>query len=401
MAQFGHLVSGAAWSIAGKIVQFLLGLITLAVVARLVGPEAYGIYALAWLVLGIFDIVIGGGPTDTLVQRREVSRGHFNATFWATMVIAIAGFALVWSTAPLVSGWLQGGAVLAAILPIRAVVFLLRALGVGPGAQLLRESRFRDIAKAELVASVLSNLVGLGMALSGAGIWSLVGMEITRQLVITVAAFVMSGWRPGFAMRWSDFTDLLAFNASTWGSWGMHYVRSQLPRLLIGTTLGAQALGYYALAQRLCDQVTEILVVPSYNVVQAGVARNQDDRHAANRLTFGALSAISVVASPLFMGLVGLAPVLVPTVFGPKWVGAVPIVQLLMTVGVLNSVAAIHAAVIRGMGKPHWEMFAATSGVVLAAGLISYAVNISLEAATIGLLLSCLAIAPLEAVLVR
>lgn len=365
MAQFGHLISGAAWSVAGKVFQFLLGLVTLAAVARLVGPEAYGIYALAWLAVGIFEILVGGAPVDTLIQRRVATPGHFNATFWASLALSLLGLALLWSTADVLAGWLSGGAMLAAILPVRAFVFVFRAVATGPTATLMRASRFPTVAKAEMLASIVGNMVGLGMAFGGFGIWSLVGMELARAAALTTTLYLASGWRPGVRMRFSDFTDLLAFNASTWGSWGLNYVENQMPRFVIASALGPHAVGYYALAQRLCDQVCEILMAPAYNVVQAGVARAQDDIRNARRLAQGTLRITAVIACPLFLGLAALAPVLVPTVFGPEWIEAVPVVALLMLLGIRASMSTIHAAVIRGMGKAHWEM----AGAALSAGM--------------------------------
>lgn len=401
MVQFGHLINGAAWAVTGKVVQFLLSLVTLAVIARLVGPQAYGVYALGWLALGIFDILVGSAPADTLIQRKSATPGHFNATFWAALAIALLGLLAVWWSADLLSGWLSGGALLAAILPVRALVFVFKAAAVGPTAQLMRNSRFRPIAKAEMLASIVSNLVGIGMAFAGAGIWSLVGMELSRALVLTVGLYILARWRPGLKMRLSDFTDLLAFNASTWGSWGLGYVESQLPRLLIGSALGPQAVGYYALAQRLCDQVSEILMTPAYNVVQAGVARAQHDAANARRLAAGTLRVTGVLACPLFLGLAALAPLLVPTVFGPAWVDAVPVVQLLMLLGVRSSMSIVQAAVVRGMGKAHWEMISAAVSVSLGAVLVGLAAPYGLVPAAAAVVVSACLVWPLDAFLVR
>ena len=71
MAQFGHLLSGAAWSISGKIVQLALSLVALGIIARLVGPEAYGIFAIGWLVVGRYEVVVTGAPRDKQVQRKQ------------------------------------------------------------------------------------------------------------------------------------------------------------------------------------------------------------------------------------------------------------------------------------------------------------------------------------------
>ena len=401
MAQFGHLVSGAAWNISGKVVQLSISLVSLGVIARLVGPEAYGIFALGWLVVGLFEIVVSGAPTDTLVQRKEVSAGHFNATFVAALGLALLAAAAVWYCAATISGWLNGGEVLAAILPLRAAVLPLQAMAVVPTAKLMRVSRFKALASAETFASVVSNLVGLGMALGGAGIWSLVGVELARALVSAGTIFFLARWRPGRRMRATDFTDLLAFSTSTWAAWSLGYLNSQLPRLLIASTLGAHAVGVFALGQRLYDQVTNILMIPAYQVVQAGIARAQDDIGHARRLAQGTLGVTGVLACPLFLGLAALAPILVPTVFGEAWSEAIPVVQILMLLGVQASMSIVQAAVVRGMGKPHWDMVSAMVVVVITAGLLTVALPYGIEAVALAVVLSTLAIWPLDALFVR
>lgn len=401
MAQIGHLVSGAAWNISGKVVQLSISLVSLGVIARLVGPEAWGVFALGWLVVGLFDIVVSGAPMDTLVQRKQVSAGHFNATLIMSVGIALLVVTAVWYSAASVSGWLDGGEVLAAILPMRAAVLPIQALAVGPTAQLLRASRFKALASAELVASVTSNLVGMGMAFAGAGIWSLVGVELTRAAVLGGAVFILTRWRPGLRVRRTDFSDLLAFNASTWAAWSLGYLNSQLPRLLIAAALGAHAVGVFALAQRLYDQVTNILMVPAYQVVQAGISRAQEDVDSARRLTEGTLRVTGVLACPLFLGLAALAPLLVPTVFGLAWMEAIPIVQILMLLGLQSSMSMVQSAVVRGMGKPHWDMLSAMVVVAVTTGLLTVSLPFGLAAAALAVVLSNFCIWPLDALFVR
>lgn len=401
MAQFGHLLSGAAWGISGKIVQFALSLLALGVIARLVGPEAYGIFAIAWLVVGLFEVVINSAPMDTLVQRKHASRGHFNATFVASLAIALLIVAVIWHQADAIAYWLDGGAVLAAILPLRAATLPLMALAVGPSASLLRESRFKALAGAETFAAAVSNLVGIAMALAGAGIWSLVGMELARAAVAGICLIVLSGWRPGVRFRWSDLTDLLAFNASTWTSWGLGYLNSQLPRLVLASTLGAHAVGVFALAQRLYDQITNILMIPAYQVVQAGIARSQEDRSRASQLTEGTLRVTGLLACPLFLGLAAIAPLLVPTVFGTAWDDAIPVVQIMMLLGIQTSMAIVQAAVVRGMGKPHWDMVSSLVVALVTAGLLVIAAPHGLEVVTAAVVVSAMVVWPLDALFVR
>ena len=401
MAQFGHLASGAAWSTAGKAIQLGSSLLALAVIARLVGPHVYGVFALGWLVVGLFEVLVSSAPTDTLIQRDRVSPGHLNATFWAALLMSLLIAGGVWAGADLADHWLEGGALLAAILPARAAVLPLQALAVAPTALLLRDSRFKAVAGAETVASIVSNLAGVALALAGTGIWSLVGMELVRAFVLCVALYAITRWRPGVAMRPSHLGDLLAFNASTWGSWGLGYLSSQLPRFVLAATLGAQAVGFYALAQRLFDQVKNIVMIPAYQVVQAGVARAQNDRDTARRLADGTLRVTGVVACPLFLGIAALAPVLVPAVFGDSWNEAVPVVQIIMLLGVLSSMSVVQAAVIRGMGKPHWEIFYELAVLAATAVFLVLSMPWGLNAAAAAVVLGSLVTAPVNARFVR
>jgi O-antigen/teichoic acid export membrane protein len=401
MANFGHLVSGAAWNIGGKFIQLGSSLVALAVIARLVGPEVYGIFALAWLVVGLFDVFVSSAPTDTLIQRKEISQGHLDATFWVATGMGVAIAVTVWYFAAYADRWLEGGALLAAILPWRAAVLPVQALAVAPTALLLRRSRFKALAGAETAASIVSNLAGVGMALAGAGVWSLVGMELVRTVVLCGSVYGLTRWRPGLALRTSHVGDLLAFNASTWGSWGLGYLGNQLPRFLLASTLGAQAVGFFALAQRLFDQVKNIVMIPAYQVVQAGIARAQEDVVTARRLTEGTLRVTGVVACPLFLGLAALAPILVTTVFGSSWTGAIPVVQIMMLLGVFASMSVVQAAVIRGMGKPHWEIGYEIVLVAVTALLLIPAARHGAEAAAAVVVVSAAVAAPVNSFFVR
>lgn len=376
MVAAGRLAGSAAWSVGGKLFQFAVGLAALTLIARWVGPETYGVFALSWVVVGLVDLVVSAAPSDTLVQRRVLRAGHCNATFAGALAVACGAWGLIaWFAVPIAS-WLGGGAALAAILPLRAATLPLNAAASVPAALLMREQRFKALAGAEAVAGVLAGVVGVSAALAGAGIWSLVAMELVRQTASTAMLFGLARWRPGLSASRADAAELLGFNASTWGALGLNFADAQLPRILIATGLGTEALGFYALAMRLYEQVGAVLMVPAYQVLMPGVARLQADRDAARRLAAAVMRTAAVVASPLYLGLAAVAGLLVPLVFGERWSDAVPAVQLLMLVGVRSAMSTVQVAVVRGMGRADWHLAAAALGLalttVLAFGAIAH-----------------------------
>lgn len=399
--QFGRLFSAAAWNITGKLVQFGLSLAALSVIARFVGPQAYGVFSLTWIVIGLLDIVVTSAPIDTLVQRREVSQGHLNASFRASMGAALLGWGGLAICAGLLESWLNGGEQFVELLAVRAASLPLSALGVVPAALLMRQSRFKAIAACESVAGVAASITGLSLAIAGAGVWSLVAMELMRGAVYVGMLIRLSRWRPRWAARRSDFTDLLGFNASTWGSWGLSYIEEQMPRAMIGATLGAHALGCYALADRLLAQLFSVLMVPAYQVVSAGVARSQHDLDSVRRMLSGTLQLSALVCCPLYLGLSALAPTLVPWVFGQAWVEAIVVVQILMLLGIRSSMQMIQLAAIRGLGKPHWHMAVNFLALLLTIACISLALPWGLAGVAAALVVKSVLLAPVHALLVR
>lgn len=383
----GPLVKGAAWSVAGRVFELGVGLAAVALVARWVGPAAWGVFSLSYVIVGLVEIVVSDSPGDTLAQRSELRRGHCNATFIGALAAALAGWGLIAAGATDIARWLSGGNLLAEILPLRAATLPLTALAVVPTALLIRAQRMKALAGAGAAAGVLAGLVGIATAWAGAGVWSLVAMELARQLVQVVLVLWLARWRPGVRASRRDALDLFGYTASTWGALGLGYANGQLPRLLIASALGTEALGLYALAERIYDQVFGLLMAPLYRVLMPGIARVQADREAARALAATMMRVAASIASPLYLGLAAVSGLLVPLVFGEAWLGAVPVIQLMMLLGLRSSMSIVQMSVVRGMGRADWHLWAALLGFALTLALVYAALDHGLLAVTAAIVL--------------
>lgn len=387
MVTAGRLAGSAAWSVAGKLFQLFVGLVSLAVIARWVGPEAYGVFALSWVAVGLVEIVVSDAPVDTLAQRRDLRAGHCNASLLGSFGIALVAWGAIAAGADAIAVLLGGGALLATILPARAATLPLSALASVPTALLMREQRFKALAGANVVAGLVASIVGIGAAVGGLGIWSLVVMEIVRQAVLTMLVLWFARWRPSVRTCRADAADLVRFNVVTWGAWGLDYADEQLPRILIAASLGTEALGFFALAERLFAQVSHVMMAPAYQVLMPGIARVQTDREVSRRLAESVLRGVAVVASPVLLGLAAVTGLLVPLVFGPDWSAAVPVVQLLMLLGMWSTLEMVQIAVVRGMGRPGWHLGASALQLCLTIVLIWIALPYGLLAVTAAVVL--------------
>lgn len=65
-------------------------------------------------------------------------------------------------------------------------ILIINALAIIPRTIFVRNINFKAQTKVSLIASVSSGVIGIGMALTGWGVWSLVGQQLSRQLLNTV-----------------------------------------------------------------------------------------------------------------------------------------------------------------------------------------------------------------------
>jgi O-antigen/teichoic acid export membrane protein len=88
-----QLLSSAAWNTAAKILQLVLQLVTLALIGRYAGAQAFGAFALCWVVVGLFEQVFVTALSDSLIQQPAAEQGHFDSMLVVLMTSGVV-FAL-------------------------------------------------------------------------------------------------------------------------------------------------------------------------------------------------------------------------------------------------------------------------------------------------------------------
>lgn len=360
---------GVIWTAARNLLQLMLSLTALAVVARELGPQAYGVFGMAMLVIGVAEMLVGGALTDSLVQRKDLSDGHIDATFWLSSASALVLGALI-AVFALPLARLAGGAQAADVLSVMACLLPVTVGSRVPMALLARDLRFRAVSQIGALATILSCGTGIVLALRGGGIWTLVVMEAVRGGVTLVGAFVVVRWRPGRRGRWQHLRELSRFNVGTLATYSVGYADLLLPRLLVSHLMGAQALGLYMLATRVVSELSHLLTDPLRTVAMAACARLQDAREELQRIVLGLYRTSRLVVFPVFLGMAALAPYLIPWLFGPRWESAVPAIQILMLGGLRLATGAFNTAILFGVGHVRSPLFLFGAGCLLHAILI-------------------------------
>lgn len=328
----------------------LANVLTTAVIAHILDPRDFGVYAVALTAYGIVNAVGEFGLGLCLI-RADLdidSLAPTMSTVAVTTNAIQAGVMFVFARP--IAGALGS---VAAAGPIRVLALAMLVTGVFavPGAQLIRDFKQDKIFLATLIGFVPSTAVLVLLAMSGSGAmafaWSMVVGNIVSGCV--VFASVPRHYRLGFSR--SALNVLVKFGFPLAGANIVNYVLLNGDYAVVGHLAGAVALGAYVLAFNVASWPYSLLGFMVNNVSIPAISRVKDDPVRLKNAIARALRAVSLVVMPISALTIALARPLVLTLYGPKWMASVQPLSILASYGAISVICVLFANVLAGLGR--------------------------------------------------
>lgn len=357
-------ISGVVWSTVQNWGGQFGSLLVFFILARLLAPEDFGLIALANVFLAFMSLFLEQGFGQAIIQRRDLEPEHLNTAFWINLGIG----ALLTLIGMAVSGLVANAFDQPELTPVLqwiSLMFVIGALGQVQQSVLERQFKYKVIATRQLLSTVIGGVTGITMAFLGFGVWSLVAQQMLYGLVGTVTLWMCSDWRPGLKVSKRHFQDLFGIGMHIMGFNYLSFVNTKTNDFLVGYFFSPVDLGYYSVAYKMLNAVTQLMVKTSRNVALPTFSRLQEDLDRFRRAFYSATQLTSAIAMPTFLGMAVLAPELVLVLFGEQWLASVPLMQVLALMGMLRSITFFKGSVFVAMGKPVWWLRLSALNAVL------------------------------------
>jgi PST family polysaccharide transporter len=343
--------SAARWSFAISVGQYgtLLGLNL--ILARLLGPEAFGLVAMATVYVLFIQLLLQQGMMPAIIQRPTLRPEHLDSAFW--LVMATAGALTAVSVA--LSGWWADVNRLPELQPVIVALSLilpLRGLSLVQEALLRRRLDFKPLALRTGLAMTIGGLVAVALAIAGAGAWALVAQQVITAGIEVVVLWRVGRWRPRLRFDRPASRELLGFSGGALlGSVGV-FANTRADALITGLFFGPIAVGWYRLGTRLTTAVVDLA---SRSLQQAALpelarAQHEPDRFRARTLDVLHLSALGAVP---VLGVLAACTAPLLALLGPEWADARPGVVLLCWWAAAAAVMLMTGAVLQASGRPY------------------------------------------------
>lgn len=384
---------GVFWTAAGNWGYQLATLVVFSVLTRLLTPQAFGLVALATVFVTLMKLVEEQGMADAVVQRKDLEPEHLDTAFWISVGLSVV-LAVVLTGGSALIAMVVNEPDVAPVLAWLSVSLVLNGFSSVQRAILTRELKFASLTLRTLTSVVAGGVVGVIAAFSGFGVWSLVAQLITLELVGVIALWTASDWRPRFRFSKVHFRELFSFGSSVLGFKLLRFAERRVDNLMVGSFIGATALGFYVVAYRLLNLVINVTTSVIGSVAFPVFAKIQAEPEQVQKAYYKAVRQTSVMSFPAFLGLIAIAPEATRVFFGNQWDASVPAMQVLAVAGVAQSILFVNGVVLKSLGRPGWRMVIMAVSVALLVGAFAVAVQWGITAVAWALVIITYAMAP-------
>jgi O-antigen/teichoic acid export membrane protein len=330
-------VQSTAWYGMTRLVTQSISWVTTLVLARLLTPEDYGLFAMAYAVISFFELFQEFGLGVAIVQRKDLTRQHIDAVIRITVASSFVLAAAASLGAPLAAAFYRE-AKLTGMIQALSLLFLLNSIGLVPYNLLTRELDFKRRSMAESVGVIAQALSSLAMAAAGLGVWALVLGNVARGVVRNGTMLALARWRPRWTRDFSGVGSYLRFGLRVAGTSGVNTVSNVANNAIVGRFLGGAPLGFLSMAESLgrsnpfhsiTTAVINQLSLPLFSKLQ-----HDDDGLRAYFLRI--TRYLAIISLPLQIGIALVAGEAVRILLSDKWSPATPLLQMFSIGGIMS-----------------------------------------------------------------
>lgn len=321
------VVNGLLWKIGERLgvqgMQFLIQV----VLARILLPKDFGNVAIINVFILIATVLIQYGFSTALIQKIDADELDISSAFWVNFAISSLMYILLFICAPLLGTFYNDGA-LASMLRVQAIILFLGAFSSIQNAILAKEMDFKKSFFINFGGIVAQGVIGIGLAINRAGIWSLVFAQIANSFVIVVLGFIFVSWRPSFSFSYHKVKQLFTFGKNILLASLLETICNNIYSLTIGKVFSKEALGYYNRGQSIPNMLTNTIDGSIQGVLFPALSTYQNDLEQMKRLMRRAIRTSCYLIFPIMGGIIAIANPLISFLLTDKWLPAVPFLQM-------------------------------------------------------------------------
>ena len=341
---------GLKWSAFERFSTQAVQLIVMLILAKQLGPEAFGLVGLVAVFLSIAQVFVDSGFSTGLIRKLNRTEEDYATTFYFSVVTSIVCYVVIFLTAPYVGSFFEKPE-LVFLMQIASLSVIVNAFAIIQRAKLTIDVNFKVQAKCSFSAVLLSSFVGLYGAYNGYGVWSLIAQTLSMATLNVLFLNIAMPWLPKEPFSKESFKELFSFGSKLLLSGLIDRVFKNIYPIIIGKQFSVSDVGQFTQA----FQVTSVPATTFTGVIQRVtypvLSKMQKDTEKLDAAYLLALQLSALVIFPLMFGLSVTADVLIENLLGAQWQLAGEMACILALGMMLYPIHAINLNILNVKGR--------------------------------------------------
>lgn len=352
----GHkAATGTIWAAIDRFGVMAVQFVANMVLAWLLSPADFAVIGILVVFIAVSNSLLDGGFGSALIQKDKPTERDYSTVFYFNAAVSVVVYGALYASAPAISAWFAIP-VLGPVLRVLGLVLIANAFCIIPATRLRKQLAFKRLAVVSVASATAGGVIGISLALRGAGVWALVALQVVSASVRAILLWVVAQWslRGGFSMR--SLRSLFGFGGYMFASGILQEMCNNIQGAVIGR-FAPLSVGYFNQARKL-DQVASYtlpnvlvqVLFPVYSSL-SGNSRRMAAVLAAN------VRLVSLLVMPLLCVLAIMAEPLIGLIYTDKWLPAVPYFRIFCVAGLTASLQNINFYAVAAAGHSR-ELFA-------------------------------------------
>lgn len=354
----GQFIRNLGWLGGAELVNRIFRLGTTVTLAHLLTPYDYGLVAIVFTTnefATVFTLRAGIGSKIVQADEQDV-KVLCNTAYWLNWILCGSLF-IIQCLAAFLIAWFYGDNKVILPICVVALAYLMLPVFAVQGALLQRENRLNIMALCNVTQSIIGNILTIGLALLGIGMWAVVLPMVLTTPVWIVFNYMNHPWRPTMAFTLERWQEIVSFGKNILGVELLNKLRANIDYFLIGRFLGINALGVYYFAFNAGLGISLSVMGILWVALFPHLCAVRSNFKQFKERYFSSLRTIALITTPLILLQSILAPFYVPLIFGQKWAGAIPVLVLICLSALPRPFASAASLILQAVDKTHINLY--------------------------------------------
>jgi len=343
-------VQAFIWDLLGKIAMHGSSIIVTIFLARLLEPSDFGIIAMIMVIVTIATVFSDIGLGGALIQRKRVLLIHYSSVFYFNIIAGLILTLLTFFSASWIADFYNNSRLIP-IIQVISFIFIISSFHAVQSVILRKELNYKLLTKVNLIASISSGIIGVALAFSGAGVWSLVIQLLSRDIIINILIWSVTRWTPSFSFSFKALRQLWSYGFHMFLAGLLDTIYERFDYMIIGKLFPPATLGFFHQAKQLNLFVIKYSSGSLMSVLFPILSKIQKDILRFQRVVIKSLGIICFVTFFILGELYLVADELIILLFGDKWEFSIYYFKILALSGFAYPISALMVNILSSRGK--------------------------------------------------